>query len=151
MNGGASAGPRGRQPAPHQPPQDLPALVLFAGSTQLKCLRFLRAGFRHCFVAVGLAGGWVILDPLSHRTTINLVCGVTAVQLSEWYESQGVRAVATIVQAAPEKIAPLAPVTCVEAVKRVLGIHARRIRTPWQLYSYLLRDKTKNLDIGLMT
>ena len=45
-------------------------------------------------------------------------------------------------------MAPLAPATCVEAVKRVLGIHAWPIITPRQLYDYLLKDETKNLDIG---
>lgn len=128
---------------PHQPPPGLPALALFTGSTQLRYLRFLRQGFRHCFVAVGLEGGWVILDPLSHRTALSLVSGVNANQLMEWYENQGLRAVATTVRAAPERLAPLAPATCVEAVKRVLGIHARHIRTPWQLYNHLLINETK--------
>src|SRR3954466_12569602 len=29
--------------------------------------------------------------------------------------------------------APWAPFTCVEAAKRVLGLHVRRVMTPWQL------------------
>lgn len=148
MSEGAAATRRSRL---KQSSQELPALVLFAGSTRLKCLRFLRQGFRHCFVAVDLEGGWVILDPLSHRTALSLVSGVSATQLIEWYESQGVRALATTTRAAPDKMAPLAPATCVEAVKRVLGIHARPIRTPWQLYTYLLKNKNKNLDLGPST
>jgi hypothetical protein len=34
--------------------------------------------------------------------------------------------------------APLAPFTCVEAAKRVLGLHDRRVVTPWQLYRRLI-------------
>lgn len=148
MNGRAVDGDRGGGLEADQTPQDLPALVLFADSARLKWLRLLRPGFRHCFVAVGLEGGWVIVDPLSHRTALSLVSGVSAVQLIEWYEGQGVKALLTSVRRAPERLAPLAPATCVEAVKRVLGIHARLIRTPWQLYNYVLSEKTKSLDIG---
>jgi hypothetical protein len=35
------------------------------------------------------------------------------------------------------KAAPFMLFTCVEAVKRVLGIHRRGIVTPWQLYQHL--------------
>ena len=35
------------------------------------------------------------------------------------------------------KPAPFMLFTCVEAVKRVLGIHRRGIVTPWQLYRHL--------------
>ena len=36
--------------------------------------------------------------------------------------------------------APLMVFTCVEAVKRVLGLHRRLVFTPWQLYRHLLND-----------
>jgi hypothetical protein len=59
------------------------------------------------------------------------------VALGEWYRRQGLRVIETSVRAAPLRVAPLRPLTCVEAVKRVLGIHARSINTPWQLYRHL--------------
>ena len=40
--------------------------------------------------------------------------------------------------------APIGIFTCVEVVKRILGIHARRIFTPWQLYHYLTKKKGEN-------
>ncbi len=126
----------------------VPAVVVFAGGTTLHWLRLLQPGFRHCFVAVALGGGWVILDPLSHRTSLAIVEGYSADDLASWYESHGLKTVKTTVREAPARMAPFAPATCVEAVKRVLGIHAWPVITPRQLYDYLLDNKIKNLDVG---
>lgn len=115
-----------------------PAIVLFAGNTQLKWLRFLQPGFRHCLVAVWLGPAWVIIDPLSHKTALSVVEGFSAEELVRWYEAQGMKAVPTFVREAPAKLAPMAPATCVEAVKRILGIHAWSIITPRQLHDYLV-------------
>lgn len=111
----------------------LPAIVLFAGNTQLKWLRFLQPGFRHCLVAVRLGSSWIVMDPLSHRTALNVIEGFSAEELAGWYESQGLKAVRTFVREAPAKVAPMAPATCVEAVKRILRIHAWSVTTPRQL------------------
>jgi hypothetical protein len=113
------------------------ALVVFVDECGLKYLRRLRRGFRHCFVAVRTDAGWVICDPLSHRTDLNVVGGLSAAELTHWYRSHGLRVVATRVRPAPLRPAPVRPYTCVEAVKRVLGIHAPWILTPWQLYRRL--------------
>ena len=43
----------------------------------------------------------------------------------------------------PKTAAPWGPFTCVEAVKRVLGVRARFILTPWRLYKFL---REQNLD-----
>lgn len=127
----------------------IPAVVVFAGGTTLRWLRVLRPGFRHCFIAVASGGGWVILDPLSHMTSIAVVEGYSADQLADWYESHGLKTVKTTLREAPARMAPFAPATCVEAVKRVLGIHAWSVMTPRQLYDYLLNNKTISIDIGI--
>jgi hypothetical protein len=116
-----------------------PALVVFTGDTALGCLRILRPGFRHCFVAVCRKDHWIICDPLCHRTDLLVISKDTAADLAGWYRHHGLSVVATSVRAAPPRIAPLRPFTCVEAVKRILGIHARSVNTPWQLYRYLAR------------
>ena len=115
------------------------ALVVFADSS-LKCLRHLRKGFRHCFVAVLGSTGWIIMDPLSHRTDLGVVQGLSTSEMAAWYARRGFRVVRTRVQAAPVQLAPLGLYTCVEAVKRVLGIHNRWVVTPWQLYRMLAAD-----------
>lgn len=113
------------------------ALVVFAGETTLWRLRFLRPKFRHCFVAIHHNQHWVICDPLSHRTDLLIIGEYSAAYLAQWYRNHGLTVVETQVRAAPLRLAPLGPFTCVEAVKRVLGIHARWVITPWQLYRFL--------------
>lgn len=130
------------------PAERVPAIVLFAGNTQLKWLRFLQPGFRHCLIAVRLGPTWIIIDPLSHKTALNVVEGFSGEELSHWYESQGLKAVRTFVGEAPAKIAPMAPATCVEAVKRILGIHAWSVITPRQLYDYLITYRNAAVDGG---
>lgn len=113
------------------------ALVVFADDSSLRRLRPLRRGFRHCFVVVCSGAGWVICDPLSHRTDLAIVTGLTADELTQWYRRHGLRVVATRLRPAPRRPAPIRPYTCVEAVKRVLGMHAPWVLTPWQLYRSL--------------
>lgn len=80
--------------------RDDPALVVFMGSSDLKRLRLLRRGFRHCFVAVFTAGGWVICDPLSHQTDLGIVHEFSADDLAGWYRNSGLRVIETRVRAA---------------------------------------------------
>ena len=115
------------------------ALVVFVDECGLKCLQRLRRGYRHCFVAVRSGSSWVICDPLSHRTDLTIIGDFSARQLADWYRSHGLRVVQTRVLPAPLRPAPMRPYTCVEAVKRVLGMHAPWILTPWQLYRRLYR------------
>lgn len=122
-------------------PRNETALVVFADNTDLKFLRAFRRGFRHCFVAVQTGRGWVICDPLSHQTHLSVVCGFSADELAAWYRSYGLRVIETRMRAAPSRPAPVRPYTCVEAVKRVLGLHAPWVVTPWQLYKHLLASR----------
>jgi hypothetical protein len=115
------------------------ALVVFADETSLYWLRMLRCGFRHCFIAVSAADGWIIMDPMSHQTELAHIAGWRMSDLARWYRSHGLRVVEARVQSAPRRPAPLAPMTCVEAVKRVLGVQSRWVVTPWQLYRLLTR------------
>ena len=113
------------------------AIVVFAGSTSLKWLHWLRPGYRHCFVAIAQRDVWIICDPLSHRTDLIVVCGHTREDLVAWYRQHGLTVVETRVRRAPRRPAPIRPFSCVEAVKRILGIHAPWVLTPWQLYQHL--------------
>lgn len=117
------------------------ALVVFVGETSLKVLRLLRPGFRHCFVLVHRQDCWVIYDPLSHRTDLAVVVGPSLDELASWYRERGLQTIETTVRPVPLRSAPLRPFTCVEAVKRVLGVHAPWVATPWQLYRYLQPPK----------
>lgn len=121
------------------------ALVVFGGDVSLWWLRVLRPGFRHCLVAVRDGDHWLVCDPLSHQTVLAIGGGASAEDLSAWYHDQGMTVVATAIRCAPRRAVLLRPLTCVEAVKKVLGIHESRIITPWNLYKFLKNtEKEKN-------
>lgn len=114
------------------------AWVVFSGQTEISWLRFLKPGFRHCYVLLNDGERWTSFDPLSHVIEISTHHHVPVdFDLPAWLESRGNRVVAAPVRRDITKPAPFMIFTCVEAVKRVLGIHARKIITPWQLYSHL--------------
>jgi hypothetical protein len=115
------------------------AIVVFAHETRLAKLRWLKHGFRHCFVAIAQAGDWIIYDPLSSHSILTVLRGVEAEQLVSWYRRLGLTVIATRQRVPPHRPAPVRPYTCVEAVKRVLGLHAPWVLTPWQLYRHLGR------------
>lgn len=123
-----------------RPKEERLALVVFVDQAGLRCLRWLRKGFRHCFVIVRVDRGWIACDPMSHRTDLDIVGDFSADQLAHWYRSLGLKVVQTRVRCAPSRLAPVRPYTCVEAVKHVLGLHAPWILTPWQLYKKLRHE-----------
>jgi len=117
------------------------ALAVFSGAADLAWLKILKPGFRHCFVVVDCNGIWVVHNPLSHYTEITVLDGVSRRDLAAWYRQRGFRVVACRVQTPPRRSAPVGFYTCVEAVKRILGIHARRVITPWNLYNFLISHR----------
>ena len=118
------------------------ALVVFSGAASLPWLRLLRKGFRHCFVALECGDCWVIVDPLSHYTHVEVCGGLDATRLAALFSGGGRTVVATRTARPPCRPAPWRPHSCVEAVIRLLGLRAPRVFTPWQLYRHLVGKKT---------
>ncbi len=120
------------------------ALVAFSGEAGLPWLRLLRRGFRHCFVALECGDRWVVIDPLSHYTHVEVCGGIGAEQLAAGLHGDGLTVVATRTRRPPLRPAPWRPHSCVEAVIRLLGLRAPGVFTPWQLYRHL-ENRKKNL------
>ena len=81
---------------------------------------------------------WTSIDPLSHVTEISVHHHVPVdFDLAGWLEARGNRVLKAPMRRNITRAAPFMLFTCVEAVKRVLGIHSRGIFTPWQLYRHL--------------
>ena len=113
------------------------ALLLFCDATGIGWLRWLRPGFRHVFIALPDPDGWIIIDPLSTRMEVTRHPAMTEPALTGWFIRHGVT-----VLAAPRRqpVRPgglVAPLSCVAVAKRLLGLHAPLILTPWQLYRHL--------------
>lgn len=131
----------GRPAVPRPVPER--ALVAFSGETQLAWLRLLKPGFRHCFVLLDAGCCWVRFDPLATAAEIALLPAADAEALAAALRAQGL----TIVAATPRRpLRPLppGPWSCVEAVKRLLGLRAPFLLTPWQLYRRLAREAAEN-------
>lgn len=123
------------------------ALVVFSGQADQIWLRLLRHGFRHCFLVLGSSGGWLYINPLAHRMDIMVLPVEPGFNASEWYRTQGLTVIETRLSHPPERGTPWRPLTCVEVAKRILGISAWNIITPWQLYRYIEKNGIKSLTL----
>ncbi len=94
--------------------------------------RFLKPGYRHCFVAVQSGNAWIRIDTLAGRLVIEVVAPA-AYDLAKFYRAEGY----TVVETEQRSLSwawPLALATCVGLVKAVLGLNAPLVVTPYQLY-----------------
>tara|TARA_B100001179_G_C18564594_1_gene392178 strand:+ start:564 stop:986 length:423 start_codon:yes stop_codon:yes gene_type:complete len=114
--------------------------VVFSGHSELKILHFLKKGFRHCFVVLNDGKNWITFDPLSHHTEIVVQKLPFSFDLIGWLTAKDYKILPANPNYKRTKPAPLMLFTCVEAVKRVLGIHDRYIITPYQLYKFLKQN-----------
>ena len=112
------------------------AWVGFRDNCGLAWLRILKPGFRHCFLLLRAKNSWLLFDPLSHYTCLDLVpCGD---ELLDVLSREGCLLMPVKFDSAPERRAlPWRLFSCVEAVKRVLGLRAATVLTPWQLFRHL--------------
>lgn len=112
--------------------------VVFSAQADMPWLKVLKPGFRHCSVLVNDGNNWLTIDPLSNYMDVTVHHVPPEFDLPLWMEDRG-HVVVKAKMEKPETPAPWGVFTCVEAVKRVLGLHKRSIITPWQLYRYLER------------
>ncbi|MBM3555682.1 MAG: hypothetical protein FJX47_09020 [Alphaproteobacteria bacterium] len=118
------------------------AVVVFTGRASRWWLGLLRPGFRHCFVAVNDGRAWIGLDPMAQQTRLGLSAPADF-DLAGYYRALGHVVVETEVRPAPMICLPPALFTCVEAVKRVIGLRAWYFLTPRALFRKLKKNSEK--------
>jgi hypothetical protein len=116
----------------------LKAWVVFCRNSDIWWLRFFKRGFKHCFLILNDGCNWITYDPMSAFTEISVQKTPISFNLPEWFSKRGDKVVPSIVEKR-HKVAPVSLFTCVEGVKRVLGIHDFWILTPHQLYKHLTK------------
>ena len=121
------------------------AWVVFSGEADLWWLRFLKPGFRHCFAVARDGTNWIVIDPLSPRLDVSVLPLPQSFNLPQWLQGQNLKVLPALIKRDYSKAAPANWFSCVEVIKRFLGIHARLIFTPWQLYCFLTKE---NLSHG---
>lgn len=116
------------------------AWVVFSDQTDVAWLGWLRPGFRHCFAVLHDGRQWITIDPLLTRLDVQAPHLPAEFDLVDWFARQGLLAVPAPLAAIPASARRpvLRPLTCVEIVKHVLGLRAKWVFTPWQLYRHLV-------------
>jgi len=110
--------------------------VIFPKKSDLWWLRFLKKGYRHCFLILNDGDNWITYDPMSTFTEIIMHKFPRCFNLPRWFDNRGDKVVpAKIIR--QTNIAPFGMYFCVEGVKRILGIQKFWILTPYQLYKYI--------------
>lgn len=116
------------------------AYVVFVDNVSLWWLRFLKKGFRHCYVILKLNGcsHWIELNPYSNQLMLKEYWSrEESNKLFLLDKDDNMRICKVKIESAPLKCAPLGFFTCVEFIKRIVGIHNVMILTPYQLYKKL--------------
>lgn len=113
------------------------AWVAFTNQTEFRFLRLFKRGFRHCFVLIHDGTHWISIDPMAHYMEVAVQEVAPDFDLVHWLRQQGHMVVDAPLSQELRLGAPIRLFTCVEACKRVLGIHKMTILTPWQLYNHL--------------
>jgi hypothetical protein len=122
------------------PGEIMQALVIFHGQGAGFWPRLCgRPGFRHCFVALNDERAWIVLDPRGDGLRVSAEVAAT-VDLAAHYRALGYIVVATRPADAARCYRLPWAFTCVETVKRVLGLHGWWLWTPYQLYRRLEKD-----------
>lgn len=111
------------------------ALVLFHGSGGRWYSRFLKPGFRHCLAAIEWRGYWIVFDPRPDLPGLHITQG-SEQTLRAFYEAHGFTVLGVTRHRSAFR-APLMAASCVSAVKRLIGLRASFVLTPFQLYRLL--------------
>ncbi len=118
------------------------AWVVFTNQTELPFLRFFKRGFRHCFVLLHDGDHWISVDPMANYMEVAVQNVPSDFDLPTWLKRRGHAVIDAPLSQKLRTSAPIMAFTCVEACKRILGIHKITILTPWQLYRHLHLHQT---------
>ena len=120
---------------------DKRAWVVFTDQSELKSVRYLRRGFRHCFVIIHDGHHWISIDPMANYMDVMVHDQMSSdFDFVQWLEERGHAVIQAKLTRNIMVSAPVMFFTCVEACKRILGVHKLSVFTPWQLYRYLTKQ-----------
>lgn len=119
------------------------AWIIFSNDTDIRMLKLCRRGFRHCFMMMQQDDRWILIDPRSNKTDVQILPHPKSFNFPRYYSEQGKIVVKIPEIIAPNKIMSPFPVSCVETLKRMIGLHTWWVMTPYQLYKHLQKIKMK--------
>lgn len=119
------------------------AIIIFSDNSGVWWLKWLKPGFRHCFMILETDRGCLWIDPLSQQLTIKILADHELNALIRWYREMGMRVLTTTVNTSGLQPHNWSPMTCVEVVKRLVGLRDPFVWTPWQLYQKIKKNKKR--------
>lgn len=114
-------------------------IVVFEDRAAFGTLMWLRAGFRHCFCLLRRPVGWIVCDPLKSHTQLDVIIPYDERDLVLHYLERKLMVLVGNCLSSGPTLNFLRPLTCVEIVKRIVGLCAPGVWTPYQLYRALRR------------
>ena len=118
--------------------------IIFSGESSAPWMSWIfKKGFRHCYVIINDGNKWVICDPLAHKLELSVHHQIPAkFNLPDWLKGRGLKVMPVKDTYHKRKTTPPVFFTCVEAVKRIIGLRKVLVFTPYQLFCYLERHET---------
>lgn len=118
---------------------DVDVCVVFVDLTECYWLKWLKSGFRHCFVGVRNGDAWLVCDSLKNHMELFLLNLPADFDLPAFYADQGhIVLVGKKTMQEPANHLSAEFLTCVAVVKRILALRTSWIWTPWQLFQFLI-------------
>ncbi len=118
------------------------AIIVFEDNTTLWYLRLLERDFRHCYVILinDSSANCLEINPMSNKIFFNTFhkIGLKSFLTEKKY-------LVVDCSFVPTKALPIGVFSCVEVIKRIVGINNRFIITPKKLYTYLQKIGKKSL------
>lgn len=118
---------------------------------------FTHRGFRHCWAYTRHPemSGWLAIDCQSSGTTMRfysdeILAKHDFASLHEVIHAEGSIVLPSNAVFNDYWIPRLMPLTCVEMIRHVLGIHDRFIITPLQLYRYIVKNRLNMFEYNSM-
>ncbi len=117
--------------------------IVFSGETEIRWIKWLfKKGYRHCYAVINDGSKWVTCDPLAHKTELSVHHQIPAdFDLPKWLGDRGLKVMPVPSVSFKNKALPPAFFTCVEAVKRLIGVRKFFVFTPYQLFRHLEQDR----------
>ena len=116
------------------------AYVAFGGKPPHWWTKFLKKGFYHCLLILGNGYEWILIDPIWNYTDLIFIRNKKILSI---LDEKGYHLLRTTPQLSLNTKGHFRPLTCVETVKRFLGISNPKIWTPFQLFQFISTKKGK--------
>jgi len=112
--------------------------------------RWLKEGFRHCYVMFKSDAGlfWLIINPHQSHTEVDYRLIDTFPVVTDYTGPISTVIEYTAIIDPMQKCTQLGILTCVDVIKRHLGIRAHLVFTPYQLFKYLRRRNERLIQDG---